>query len=284
VLLFFITFAHRYTLASYFRTWGRRLLPRIGFVFYEDLERADTLPAASAYVFTDLERLTPGQLELARDVAASVEPARILNDPRRALRRFELLRELHARGVNPYQVYRAEEADEARLPAFLRVENEHEGPLTGLLRTELSVRRAVAKALREGADPDRLMVVEHVDVAERGCFTRYAAYLAGGRPIPARIAFGRRWVTNYSGQNTPEQLEQQRRHLAENPHADEIAKVGRIARAEFGRVDYAVRDGRVCVWELNTNPSLLVDPKPYELLDWTERIAERLNESFERLL
>ena len=81
MLLFFVTFRHRYTLAHYFRTWGEPLLDRIGITFYEELVQADHVPAASAYVFADLERLTPLQLDVACDAAEAVEPARILNDP-----------------------------------------------------------------------------------------------------------------------------------------------------------------------------------------------------------
>jgi hypothetical protein len=32
-----------------------------------------------------------------------------------------------------------------------------------------------------------------------------------------------------------------------------------LARIEFGRIDYSMKDGRIQVWEINTNPASLAD-------------------------
>ena len=55
---------------------------------------------------------------------------------------------------------------------------------------------------------------------------------------------------------TPEVVEKERRYLTENPHERELREIFRLARIDYGRIDYAMLGDRLQVWEINTNPSI----------------------------
>ena len=54
-------------------------------------------------------------------------------------------------------------------------------------------------------------------------------------------------------------LDEERAFVAENPHNDQLQEVFELANIQYGRIDYAVVDGRLQVWEINTNPMTLAD-------------------------
>lgn len=74
---------------------------------YLALFRQSSIPAG-AYIFADIERLPnrliPDACKLWEILEASEQPTRLLNDPRRVMRRYELLRTLYERGVNAFNV------------------------------------------------------------------------------------------------------------------------------------------------------------------------------------
>ena len=64
--------------------------------------------------------------------------------------------------------------------------------------------------------------------------------------------------------------------MVANPHREQLARIFSVARAEYGRIDYAVRDGRVQTWEINLHPTIGRGPGeshtlvPPELLPFRE--------------
>ena len=47
-------------------------------------------------------------------------------------------------------------------------------------------------------------------------------------------------------------------YLHSNPHEKEVRAIFRTwPRIEYGRIDYGLYNGRIQVWEINTNPSVL---------------------------
>jgi hypothetical protein len=46
-------------------------------------------------------------------------------------------------------------------------------------------------------------------------------------------------------------------YLSENPHLEQLRRIFEIAKINFGRIDYGCVNGKVQVWEINTNPNLL---------------------------
>ena len=59
-----------------------------------------------------------------------------------------------------------------------------------------------------------------------------------------------------------------------------------LARIDYGRIDYSVVDGRIQVWEINTNPMILIprdrdDPLRFAAHD---RFGRAFNDALESLM
>jgi hypothetical protein len=126
MLHFLVTADHSYTLHQYFSQWGAQLLPQVRILNYEATPWTRE-PLPGAWIFTDLERLQDAEAGAARDFAQrlAADPARwrVLNDPRRVLLRYALLRDLADAGINDFRAFRLSELpDDVRYPLFLRGE------------------------------------------------------------------------------------------------------------------------------------------------------------------
>src|SRR4051812_5809039 len=90
--------AHAYTVQYYLDTWGRDLRGTVRPMYYEDLAFGGRLKPGT-YVFADLERLDDSYLAFAKQIwellSARPQSFRALNNPSKALRRYDLLRTLH---------------------------------------------------------------------------------------------------------------------------------------------------------------------------------------------
>ena len=234
-------------------------------LFYEDIGPRDSL-AAGTWIFGDLERLGPAGRELAvglhDTLLASGAPMRLLNDPATALDRHPLLGAMHAAGVNPFRAIRASDPlpSDLAFPVFIRAERQHGGPLSPLLpdRSELEA------ALRRFTSPLRgyrrsdLLVIEFHDVSDAdGLFNRYTAFGIGDRIVPEHVDFSRSWTVKARlRQFDATSIRADIDYVRENPHAERLRSVFRMAGIGYGRADYAVRGDDLVVWEINTNPVL----------------------------
>jgi hypothetical protein len=45
--------------------------------------------------------------------------------------------------------------------------------------------------------------------------------------------------------------------MEENPHARNVAEIFRIARNDYGRIDYTFVNGRLQTYEINLNPTVI---------------------------
>ena len=144
MIFYFVTPEHRYTIDGYLRAWGRSLRSRVRVLPYTRLLLHRRF-APGTYIFSDLERLSDVELTASGAVADGLiaAGARVLNHPARVLRRYELLRALHGAGINRFNAHRLPRRGEARLPAFLRLADEHTGSLTPVLRTGVRARECV---------------------------------------------------------------------------------------------------------------------------------------------
>lgn len=283
-ITFLVHKGKEYTVQKYLRGWGAGLAVRVRARNYPKLRstartpwkrlthavrnwRLGTLdgPAGPAgtpqtYVFTDVDRLSPSEVETAaalkRRLAEHADTHRILNGPRRPMRRFELLRTLQERGINDFGVYRAADRPEPRRwPVFVRSESDH-GGMSPLLHTQAALDRELAKPA--GRDDDRV-VIEFLDTAdEDGVIRKYGAFRVGDRILARQIHFSRQWVVRFPDIRTPETAREELDYVRDNPRAEELMKIFEIARIDYGRVDYGLVDGRVQVWEINTNPMILI--------------------------
>lgn len=254
------TAEHQYTFSSYLQSDGASLRRELKLLSYEQLwkRRAKKLPLGT-YVFSDLERLSPREAERAVGYWEMLEQrgCRLLNHPTRVMRRFELLRSLHLQGINDANVYRLTEREfPLNYPVFLRCENDHGGAETDLLADEPALVAAIDQLRVSGKSREDRIVTEFCDTSQAGMYRKYSAFVLAGRVIARHLLFGDHWMLKYPEQLSPETLAEERAYVEGNPHADFLAGVFEQAGVDYGRIDYGVRDGRIQVWEINTNPMI----------------------------
>ena len=267
MIAYLATAQHTYTMANYLRTWGRALADTIEVLSYDDVLAAGEVSAGTV-VFTDLERLSAAGDAAAAQIATQLGDAdahvRVLNAPQRVLRRQALLEALAGAGLNEFRSHRLTETrTPRRFPVFLRDANEHEH-FTELLHSQEELDRAIADVLDDGRPVADLLMVEFCDVSDvTGLYRKYSAFRVGDRILPRHLIFSRSWVLKEPDLIDDEKLEEEARYLDANPHRDELLQVFELAGIDYGRIDYGVKDGRVQVWEINTNPIVMLLPEQY---------------------
>src|SRR3546814_9049743 len=213
--------------------------------------RTDTL-----FPYTTLFRSTS---RIWRKLSSQDSSLRLLNHPLRACRRYELLRQLHQQGTNDFNVYRvAERRRPKRFPVFLRIENDHDGAITGLIHSQEELDRAIARQVAEHVSRDTLLITEFCDTQDdRGLYRKYSAFNVGGRIIPRHLHFSRSWQVKRCDLIDDRTLALEMTYLRDNPHRHQLAKIFREAGIDYGRIDYTLANGRIQVFEINTNPMSL---------------------------
>jgi hypothetical protein len=251
----------------------QELLSRVQIIPYERFFQMRVLPAGS-YVFADLDRLGVEATEraaLLRRVLRDGGPGvRLFNDPIQSMRRFELLRHLHARGLNTFNVYRLADVRQVqRFPVFIRAEDGHDGSLTPLLHDSEELCRAIDEMVNQGKSRDNKLIVEYVDCRdESGMHHKFSALFVCSKILQAtRSSDPDDWVVK----SVPWRPGPPVLALPRADHHRCLDEVLRMANIDYGRVDYAIVGDRVQVFEINTNPVIW----PPELL---LRISRALDE------
>lgn len=261
-----VTRDHQYTFKSFFSgSIGRRdfecdVVPYDRFLLRRRVPRA-------TYVFADLERLAPWELQPASEAYAALKAAecRVVNDPARVMTRYELLRELNAAEINDFEVFRADEHRmPSRYPVFLRFDQNHNAPISDMIETP----EALAAALDEL--PDRgiarrsvLIVGFRGEEFEPRLYRKYSTFRIGDAVIAHHIVYQSHWVAKHGDRGVTRPLrlyEAERTFVEQNVHAGVLSRAFQIANIEYGRADYSVVSGRVQIYEINTNP--VIGPLP----------------------
>jgi hypothetical protein len=276
---------HNYPVADYLKSWAGSSHPVIKVVAYEGLP---TILPRGTYIFSDLERLSAAQADLATAVwdqlIAAGDGLRLLNHPTRSLSRFELLQELRDKGVNQFRAFRiTEPLDPVRFPAFLRRADEHEGNLSGLLRDHQEVDQAIVRALLSGVGVEDLLLVEFCDTSQgTGLFRKYSAFRVGDCIIPRHLIFSQKWMLKLPDLLDPDKIAEEQAYLDANPHEPQLREIFDRAHIDYGRIDYSLLDGRIQVWEINTNPVVMLPRDKYrrQHLPAQEFFATRIRAAF----
>lgn len=232
---------------------------RVRMVSYRVLLQRRRLPVAT-YVFTDFDRLTHAELLAAGSVWAQLEasgaPVRLLNHPLLAMQRYELLRTLHDAGVNAFDAYRLTETRApVRYPVFIRRDSEHHGAETPLLASPEELQAATNSLAAQDLRLEDRIVVEFVDTSDRtGVYRKFGAFLVGERVIPRHCFFSREWLVKEPVLLDDEAIALEMEYVRTNPHERALRRIASIARIQYGRIDYGLIDGRLQIFEINTNP------------------------------
>jgi hypothetical protein len=263
LIYYLVTKEHDYTIRSFLSTWGKSLKPYLKVMSYETLFRKPRLSAAT-YIFSDIERLTESDAQTAALIVTALgdqwgASIQMLNHPTVSMTRYELLRRLHSEGVNDFNVYRLTEAlIPERFPVFIRNEDDHEGSLSELMETPEALFAAIRDIETRGVSRRNKMITEYCDTSDSdGIFRKYSCFCLAGEIIPRHVCFGRHWMLKYPELTGPEQTREEMDFVQSNPHERQIREIFALARIDYGRIDYSFKNGRIQVWEINTNPGLV---------------------------
>ena len=214
------------------------------------------------YVFSGLDQLHGASQRLVvqlHDALAGAPGVRLLNDPRRTLRRFPLLAALHQSGRNMFRAARADgDLAPLRYPVFLRTERFHGGSISPLLDSRRALEAAIGLALLRGHTLSDLLAIEYCSTAASdGLFRKYAAFKVGDRILGRCLYHGRDWMLKFEGSEyTREFVLEEQEYVMHNPHAAALAEIFGVAAVDYGQIDYALLDGRIQTWEINVNPTI----------------------------
>ena len=260
-IYYFCTAKHTYAFGIYASFYARKPADRLRLIPYAALPMIRSFEPGS-FIFTDHDRLADNYRQLLTRLSGQLgaNGCPVLNHPTRSLQRFALLRALHDAGINRFNVHwLADWRQVERFPVFIRCERGHDEPLTGLIANREELEREAERLLADPERPTDAMIVEFGNApAEDGRFRKYSAYRVGDQ-IYAQHFFSRAdWWIKFGDQDaTPKEKEELVAYLRDNPHRDQLRQVFEIAKIEYGRVDYCVVDGRVQVFEINTNPTVI---------------------------
>jgi hypothetical protein len=288
MIFYLVKKGHEQPMRMYLKTWGRARSERTRLLHYG---RRDRKLEPGVYIFSDVDSLSARGRREAEELWAhlALAPAsfRLLNHPRRALRRFDLLQVLHDRGLNSFRAYRIwEAADVETFPVFLRYAGTHSSRFSPLLKTRKDLARALRRAAWRARKPSDLLIVEFCDTSDpAGLFRKYAAFFVAGRVIPRHLVFGRNWILRKPDLLDEAKLLEEHAYLETNPHEDVLRSVFQIAAIDYGRADYSLLDGRPQIWEINTNPIVLLHPDEYsaEHLPAQHWFAHEIEQAFQSL-
>ncbi|HEY9228859.1 MAG TPA: hypothetical protein VIP11_19560 [Gemmatimonadaceae bacterium] len=274
-----------FSVRFYLNEEGSALGDRMRIVQYDELVRLRHLPLGT-WIFAEIDRLSGPERDLVCIVCERLRAAKadvcVMNDPARVRLRHDLLCAAHNAGINHFQAWPATSvqlraragavnrdpdavpATTLRYPVFVRFANQHSGNLTPLLDSPADLERAVASLAAGGIRLRELLVVEFCDTKdEHGVYRKYSAYKVGDRIIPRYLECSRDWMVKWDQRIFDrERAEEETRYLETNPHEAWIRAIFRLARIDYGRIDYGVLAGEPQVWEINMNPTIGRGPGP----------------------
>ncbi|MGH9907300.1 MAG: hypothetical protein ACRD8U_17160, partial [Pyrinomonadaceae bacterium] len=158
------------------------------------------------------------------------------------------------------------------------------------LHSEREIHEAIGRALVQGYELRNLLTIEFCDTADHaGFYSKYAAFVVGKRVIPRSLNYGRHWMLKHEGTEfSLPMIQKEIEFVKQNPHREQLLEIFDLAQVEYGRIDYAIKDGRVQTWEINLHPTIGRGRRPgsgnipAELNKVREEVKRCFYEGFER--
>lgn len=264
---FITTSKHTYTIQTFLDEWAPEIAGFIKIMTYDELIHQTTFQKG-AYFFTDIERL-PTHVRLLSDhiwqKMAECNSMQLFNRPETSMRRYELLTTLYAKSKNKFQIRRLnDDFSNLKYPVFLRGENDHTGNISAILYNKSELKKALKIAIDKGKRVNELIVVEYLDVSDsEGNFIKYSAFIFGNKIVPRHIAYSKEWMVKYQSYIDQKIIEAEIAFMTDNPHEQELREIFKLAGIDYGRIDYSLLNGKVQVWEINTNPMIIRSMSDY---------------------
>lgn len=259
---FVTTRSHRYTLRRLIADLGRGTCRQWT---YERIFATRRLPGGT-WIFADHERLSAFELHLAARIALLLERggALVLNHPARVRVRHELLAALKRGGINSFSAWRCESLPTPeRFPVFIRSEFDHDSTSIELIADQSDLDAALDRMRQAGVPLSGKLVIEYAgaEIAP-GVWQRLASYRVATAIIAHHNVVDFRWVAKdvadlarlHAHPQYREFLENERRFVEQNLHADVLRRAFELAGIDYGRADFAIVDGAPQIYEINTNP------------------------------
>ena len=259
MIQYLLTRGHSYTISPVIKDPHA---PRMRALYYDRLIWSRRIPTAT-YLFTDLDRLASADLDLVGKLYQRLREAgmRVLNNPALVRKRYSLLRALHAAGLNDFNAHVAEELPaNIRFPVFVRPQVGHGKPLSGLLRNRTDLQAALDGLVAGGLALQNLIVIEYAGEPIRpGLFRKLAVFRMGDRMVAFTSVHDSQWLVKQGAMGVAgEELYQDEfRIVRDNPFGQQVRNAFEIAHIDYGRADFGILNGRVQVFEINTNPHIL---------------------------
>ncbi len=259
MIIYLTTAGHDYTVKEPGKPGYASNIPATSAMDYHHAFWARQLPRAT-YIFTDLERLQDWECRCAADLYRKLrdQGLRCLNDPARAMTRFELLRSLHRAGFNPFTVYRADDDPHpARFPVFIRLQEGHAPPLSALLEDQQALEEQLI-ALAAAGWPRRLLLVLEfcAEPIAEGIWRKHGTMRIGNEIYLDRNVFETSWVVKggTKGIWTEAMFQDESDAIATRRYAEMLRPAFDIAGIEYGRADHGTVGEAEILYEINTNP------------------------------
>lgn len=252
---------HNYTVERFMAGWGHVLRPYLQTHTYEALFTRSKIPAG-VWIFTDLDRLETQKPETLEIYATAILTAGcpVYNQPLSFLKRYPFLRLLFEQGYNQGNVYRFDEdLSYVRYPVFIRVGDDHYGPRTRLIHNQAQLQHAKTQLTTVKQFPGQsLMITEWVDYRnDEGLYKVFSAYRVGREILPCHIFTGHDWKLKQTALKSEQTVIEEREYMTACSHQHSLMKRFKKAGVDFGRIDYGLVGGKIHVFEINTNPSLI---------------------------
>jgi hypothetical protein len=221
-------------------------------------------PPHGTYIFTDRERMDQWELRVFGQLYNHLNSAgpgyRVLNHPARVMGRYQLLRKLYQEGINSFNAWLVSEGRMPdRYPVFIRRSFDHHQPLTDLLHNEKELQQAL-ETLHVKQEPDEgLIIIEYcAEPASNDLFRKLAAFRIGDSILFFHTVHEKNWLVKYGSLNsaTDELYQDEYEMIQNNKYKDELRRVFDIANVDYGRVDFGLVNGKIQIYEINTNPDI----------------------------
>lgn len=217
---------------------------------------------AGTVIFTDFDLLSDFELDGACSIATAVgqagAPNVVLNDPRFAMERFDLLAHLYSIGKNSVEVTRLKSSERpTRYPVFIRFEDGCMRPDFEMIQNEGELDAAVSQLVASGRTLRGRMTASFESAPDvDGNYRKYGAFRVGDHIVAQHILRNPDWIVKSGTAKVDDaSIAEELAYVRDNPHEQDLMAIFEAANISFGRMDYTLRDGQIVVFEINMNPT-----------------------------